>query len=356
MHLARQASAAATALTAGGGGGDGGGYVDDAASETFAALSAYSEELVEKAERGAIDPVIGRDDEIRRLIQVLSRRKKNNPVLVGAPGVGKTAVVEGLALRVLARDVPEPLRDAKIYALDLGLLLAGAGARGAFEARLKAVVAELEAAGAGRALLFIDEFHTLVGAGQQGGALDAANMLKPALARGALRCIGATTDAEYQRHIEHDAAFERRLQRVVVAEPSVPDTVRILRGVQPRYEAHHGVRLLDGALLAAATLSARYIQGRQLPDKALDLIDEACARRRVELDSRPAALERLERAADELAAEAEALAREVSRRPFVLDDELLKIKPLAALSLSLFLSRSISISLSRARSRVDPSS
>lgn len=280
----------------------------DEAAETFDALSQYAIELVEKAAHGKVDPVVGRDDEIRRAITVLARRKKNNPVLTGPPGVGKTAIVEGLAQRVLEGAVPERLRKAKIWALDLGLLMAGAGARGAFEARLKAVVGELEADP--HSVLFIDEIHMLIGAGAAGGAMDAANLLKPALARGDLRCIGATTDAEYARHVEKDPAFERRLQRVAVPEPSVDATVAILRGLRGRYEAHHGVRVLDGALLAAARLSDRYVAGKYNPDKAIDLLDEACARRRVELDSRPASVDALERRVGELAGEREALERE----------------------------------------------
>ena len=287
---------------------------DEDASETYEALATFAVDLVEKAESGKIDPIIGRDDSIRRCVQILARRKKNNPVLVGDPGVGKTAIAEGLALRILHGDVPESLKKARIYALDLGALIAGASARGAFEARLKAVVEDVEANP--NAILFIDELHTLMGAGSQGGgAMDAANLLKPALARGSLRCVGATTDAEYAKFIEADGAFERRFQKIRIDEPSISQTVSILRGLQEKYEAHHGVRLLDEALVAAAKLSTRYIAAsRANPDKSIDLIDEACAKRRVELDSRPAAVDALERKVNDLAGELEALEREKQLR------------------------------------------
>jgi ATP-dependent Clp protease ATP-binding subunit ClpB len=284
--------------------------VDDA-SEVFDALNLYAIELVERAEHGALDPVIGRDAEIRRLVQVLSRRKKNNPVLTGPPGVGKTAVVEGLALRILSGEVPEPLRRAKIWALDLGLLMAGASQRGAFEARLKAIVQELERDPS--SILFVDEMHMLIGAGGPGAA-DAANLLKPALARGQLRCIGATTDSEYMRHIEKDGAFERRLQRVQVPEPDVAATTAILRGLRDTYEAHHGVRVLDESLQHAAVLAERYISERHSPDAAIDLLDEACARRRVLLDSRPQVLDALNQEANTLLGEVQALETELALR------------------------------------------
>jgi ATP-dependent Clp protease ATP-binding subunit ClpB len=284
--------------------------VDDA-SEVFDALNLYAIELVERAEHGALDPVIGRDSEIRRLVQVLSRRKKNNPVLTGPPGVGKTAVVEGLALRILSGEVPEPLRRAKIWALDLGLLMAGASQRGAFEARLKAIVQELERDPS--SILFVDEMHMLIGAGGQGAA-DAANLLKPALARGQLRCIGATTDSEYMKHIERDGAFERRLQRVQVPEPDVSATTAILRGLRDTYEAHHGVRVLDESLQHAAVLAERYISDRHSPDSAIDLLDEACARRRVLLDSRPQVLDALNQEANTLLGEVQALETELALR------------------------------------------
>ncbi|HYJ46290.1 MAG TPA: Clp protease N-terminal domain-containing protein, partial [Pyrinomonadaceae bacterium] len=250
---------------------------DQNAEANYQALSKYAKDLTELARKGKLDPVIGRDDEIRRTIQVLSRRTKNNPVLIGEPGVGKTAIVEGLAQRIVSGDVPETLRNKRLVGLDLGSMLAGAKYRGEFEDRLKAVLKEIENA-QGQIVLFIDELHTLVGAGAAEGAIDASNMLKPALARGELRCVGATTLNEYKKYIEKDAALERRFQQVYVGEPSVEDTIAILRGLKERYEVHHGVRIKDSAIVAAATLSNRYITDRFLPDKAIDLIDEAASR------------------------------------------------------------------------------
>src|SRR6266566_1048205 len=252
----------------------------------YQALEKYGRNLTELAEQGKLDPVIGRDEEIRRVIQVLSRRTKNNPVLIGDPGVGKTAIVEGLAQRIVDGDVPEGLKGKRVWALDIGAMLAGSKYRGEFEERLKAVLTEIKNA-EGQLILFIDELHTIVGAGAAEGAVDAANMLKPMLARGELRAIGATTLDEYRKHIEKDAALERRFQPVFVGEPSVSDTIAILRGLKERYEAHHGVRIRDAALVAAAVLSDRYIADRKLPDKAIDLIDEAASRLRMEIDSSP---------------------------------------------------------------------
>ncbi len=282
---------------------------DQNAEQNYQALSKYARDLTEQARKGKLDPVIGRDDEIRRTIQVLSRRTKNNPVLIGEPGVGKTAIVEGLAQRIISGDVPETLRNKRLVGLDLGAMLAGAKYRGEFEDRLKAVLKEIENA-QGQIILFIDELHTLVGAGAAEGAIDASNMLKPALARGELRCVGATTLNEYKKHIEKDAALERRFQQVYVGEPTVEDTIAILRGLKERYEVHHGVRIKDSAIVAAATLSNRYITDRFLPDKAIDLIDEAASRLRIEIDSLPQEIDQLEREIIQLEIERQALQRE----------------------------------------------
>ena len=275
----------------------------------YQALERYGRDLTALAAAGKLDPVIGRDEEIRRVIQVLSRRTKNNPVLIGEPGVGKTAIAEGLAQRITAEDVPEGLKGRRVVALDLGSLVAGAKYRGEFEDRLKAVLKEVVESD-GQVILFIDELHTLVGAGAAEGAMDAANLLKPALARGELRAIGATTLDEYRKHIEKDAALERRFQPVFVDQPSVEDTISILRGLRERYEVHHGVRIKDSALVAAAVLSNRYITDRYLPDKAIDLIDEAAARLRMEIDSMPAELDELERQIRQLEIERQALRKE----------------------------------------------
>ncbi|MEM6758168.1 MAG: Clp protease N-terminal domain-containing protein, partial [Pseudomonadota bacterium] len=276
------------------------------AEDGYDALKKYAQDLTERAEAGKIDPIIGRDEEIRRAMQVLSRRTKNNPVLIGEPGVGKTAIAEGLALRVINGDVPESLRNKRLLALDMGALIAGAKYRGEFEERLKAVLTEVTEA-AGEIILFIDEMHTLVGAGKTDGAMDAANLIKPALARGELHCVGATTLDEYRKYVEKDAALARRFQPVMVVEPTVEDTISILRGIKEKYELHHGVRISDSALVSASTLSHRYITDRFLPDKAIDLVDEAASRLRMEVDSKPEELDQLDRQILQMQIEVEAL-------------------------------------------------
>ena len=288
---------------------------DTASAESgYDALKKYARDLTQAARDGKLDPVVGRDEEIRRTIQVLSRRTKNNPVLIGEPGVGKTAIVEGLALRIVNGDVPESLKSKSLLSLDLGALIAGAKYRGEFEERLKAVLSEITSA-AGEIILFFDELHTLVGAGKADGAMDASNMLKPALARGELHCVGATTLDEYRKHIEKDAALARRFQPVFVAEPTVEDTISILRGLKEKYEAHHGVRITDAAIVAAATLSHRYIADRFLPDKAIDLVDESASRLRMEVDSKPENLDELDRRIIQLKIEREALKKESDKAP-----------------------------------------
>jgi ATP-dependent Clp protease ATP-binding subunit ClpB len=284
---------------------------DQSPEDKYQALEKYGKDLVELARQGKIDPVIGRDTEIRRVIQVLSRRRKNNPVLIGEPGVGKTAIVEGLAHRIVTGDVPQNLKDKRVVALDMGALIAGAKYRGEFEDRLKAVLKEVQSA-EGRVILFIDELHTVVGAGASEGAMDASNLLKPALARGELHCVGATTLDEYRKHIEKDPALERRFQPVMVQEPNVEDTISILRGLKERYETHHGVRITDDSLISAATLSDRYINDRFLPDKAIDLVDEAASRLRMEIDSMPAEIDEATRQLTRMQIEATALATEKS--------------------------------------------
>jgi ATP-dependent Clp protease ATP-binding subunit ClpB len=284
---------------------------DQNPEEKYGALTKYGRVLTDEANAGKIDPVIGRDEQIRRVLQVLSRRTKNNPILIGEPGVGKTAIVEGIALRIIAGDVPDMLKTKKIVSLDMGNLIAGTSYRGQFEERLKAIIKDVVDSD-GEVILFIDEIHTIIGAGQTSGSMDAANLLKPELARGTLHMIGATTLDEYQKHIEKDAALERRFQQVYVSEPTVEDAISILRGLKERYEVHHGVKITDNAIIAASELSNRYITDRFLPDKAIDLVDEAAAKLRLQLDSMPEEIDTIRRKIMQLEIERQALIRELN--------------------------------------------
>src|SRR3989339_150786 len=286
---------------------------DQNPEDKYQALKRYGRQLNEEAKLGKLDPVIGREDEIRRVLQVLSRRTKNNPILIGEPGVGKTAIVEGIAHRIVSGDVPDTLKPKQVVTLDLGALVAGTSFRGQFEERLKAVIKEVTDS-AGQIILFIDEIHTLIGAGATTGSMDAANILKPALSRGDLRCIGATTIDDYQKYIEKDAALERRFQKVLINEPTIDDTISILRGLKDKYEVHHGARITDPAIVAASELSTRYITDRFLPDKAIDLIDEAASKLRMEIDSMPAELDSIERKIRQLEIEKQALLREIGNK------------------------------------------